>query len=307
MLASSCESRLRPEDSARRGIRRLLSQIRIGISFRWRHGRWPKLRNPQTFNEHVQWRKLNDRNEQLARLTDKLAGKDLARTRLGAGAVVPTLWTGVLLPELPPAPLPLVLKANHGCNQSVIVRSQADWRRARRIAPRWLGAPYGGWLDEWHYCRARRTLLVEPLLGDGEALPLDYKVHVIRGRAEVMQVHLDRADRRRHRWVQLDRQWNRLSSPDGHSLPERPRTLQAMLDAAEQLAHGFDALRVDFYEIDGAMLFGEFCLFPGSGLDPFGPVELDARLGALWSRAEEAWCEAPDWTADRVGFRASTC
>ena len=55
-----------------------------------------------------------------------------------------------------------------------------------------------------------------------------------------------------------------------------------MLAAAESLAAGFDALRVDFYEIGGRMLFGEFCLFPGSGLDPFDPPELDLKLGALW-------------------------
>ena len=58
-----------------------------------------------------------------------------------------------------------------------------------------------------------------------------------------------------------------------------------MLAAAEALAAGHDFLRVDFYEIDGRLWFGEFCLFPGSGLDPFDPVALDDQLGDLWSAA----------------------
>ena len=56
-----------------------------------------------------------------------------------------------------------------------------------------------------------------------------------------------------------------------------------MLEAAERLAGNHDFLRVDFYEIDGRPLFGEFCLFPGSGLDPFDPMSIDERLGALWA------------------------
>jgi hypothetical protein len=56
-----------------------------------------------------------------------------------------------------------------------------------------------------------------------------------------------------------------------------------MLAAAERLASGHDFLRVDFFEVNGQPLFGEFCLYPGSGLDPFDPPQLDDWLGAQWS------------------------
>ncbi len=61
-----------------------------------------------------------------------------------------------------------------------------------------------------------------------------------------------------------------------------------MLEAAEQLARGTDFLRVDFYEVDGQPLFGEFCLYPGSGLDPLAADWIDFELGSLWTRASPA-------------------
>ena len=255
-----------------------LAAMRVAVAYRWRHGRWPKLAEPVLFTEWVQWRKLNDRDRGLAMLTDKLHSKRLAHAALGAAMVVPTLWHGELLPATPPGSLPLMVKSNHGCGQFIVVRTLDDWRRARIIAPGWLKRAYGVWLDEWHYGEAERTLLVEPYIGDGDVLPIDYKIYVFGGHAEVVQVHEDRAGF--HRWAQYDRDWTRLSRQS--TAIERPASLGAMLFAAERLAVGRTFLRVDFYEVGGRAIFGEFCLFPGSGLDPFDPLTLDQQLGDKW-------------------------
>lgn len=259
----------------------LWRRIRVGLTYWWRHGRWPNLTDPLLFTEWVQWRKLNDRCPRRALLTDKLHSKGVATEALGAAMVVPTLWSGDRLPSEPPAPLPLVVKANHGCGHFLIVRTIEEWQAARRETVNWLGQSYGQWLDEWHYEAARRTLLVEPLLGEGRALPVDYKIYVFGGRAELVQVHEDRAGD--HRWAQLDRHWRPVSARK--PTVAAPASLAIMLDAAERLAAGHDFLRVDFYEVDGLPVFGEFCLFPGSGLDPFDPLSLDQSLGAMWRAA----------------------
>ena len=138
---------------ARRSLR--WAPFRVGLLYWWRHGRWPSLDAPRRFTEWVQWRKLNDRSPALARLTDKLHSKALAEARLGSRLVVPTLWTGERLPERPPAAFPFIVKANHGCGQFIAVRSDADYRYARRRAPSWLKRTYGALLDEWHYGAAR--------------------------------------------------------------------------------------------------------------------------------------------------------
>ena len=256
----------------------VLARARVGLIYWWRHGRWPALARPQRFTEWVQWRKLNDRDPARARLTDKAHGKSIAAAALGEAFIIPTLWEGERLPVAAPWPMPFVVKANHGCGQNVIVRTPADYRRACRIAPAWLDRAYGGWLDEWHYRGARRSILVEPFIGAVDTLPIDYKVYVFGGRAMMVQVHEDRGDR--HRWSQYDIRWKQLSSEK--SAVSAPRSLTAMLGAAERLGQGHDFLRVDFYDIDGVPLFGEFCLYPGSGLDRFDPVSLDDWLGAQW-------------------------
>lgn len=255
------------------------ARLRVSIIYFWRHGYLPNLAQPRLFNEWVQWRKLKDRDLSLAVLTDKLAAKSLARDVLGSEFVIPTLWHGDELPSTPPWPMPFIVKANHGCQQFVVVRSDDDWRRARWIAPAWLRSPYGKWLDEWHYGRARRTIVVEPFIGPAVGLPVDYKVFVFGGIARFIQVHVGRG--KDHRWVQFDHHWRRVS--EGTDDLVAPLTLDEMLRAAEKMAGCRDHLRVDFYEVDGRLWFGETCLFPGSGLDRFAPVSLDKTFGDFWT------------------------
>lgn len=257
------------------------ARLRVSIVYFWRHGYFPDLTRPQRFNEWVQWRKLNDRDLSLALFTDKLYAKSLAAEAIGGTLVIPTLWQGHNLPSSPPWPFPFIVKANHGCRQFVVVRCIEDWDLAKRNAPKWLNATYGKWLDEWHYKHAERTLLVEPFIGPKQGLPVDYKVYVFGGVAEFIQVHIDRDAN--HCWLQFDRHWEKVSnSPDEIEAPLR---LEEMLEAAERIGRGRDHLRVDFYEVDGRLWFGEACLFPGSGLDRFEPVALDDTFGRLWTES----------------------
>ena len=256
------------------------ARMRVALFYRWRHGRWPDLDAPVRFTEWVQWRKLNDRCHSLALLTDKAHSKAIAEARLGSARTIPTLWLGEALPEVAPWSMPFIVKSNHGCGQFVVVRTNADYAKAKAAAPRWLKRAYGGLLDEWHYGAARRLVLVEPYIG-GAMLPMDYKVYVFGGRAALVQVHAGRGVN--HRWTQFDRDWTALS--DDPIDARKPDCLAEMLAAAEAMAGGDDFLRVDFYCENDALKFGEYCLYPGSGLDPFTPDLLDLKLGALWTQS----------------------
>ena len=259
------------------------ARLRVKLTYLWRHGRLPDLDDPRTFTERVQRRKLVDRDMRMPVFADKVRAKAIVADRLGPEWVIPTLWHGNTLPEREAWPRPFVVKARHGCNQIAFVNEGVCWERVRQRAERWVGQTYGTWLDEWLYTHIQRGVLVEPFVGIGRALPIDYKMFVFGGRVEFVQVHLDRGGR--HRWIVFDRQWHRVSSQTDDADPEPPRALSAMIEGAEELGRGFDFVRVDLYEIRGRPMFGEMTFYPGSGLDRFDPVALDDVMGNAWHAA----------------------
>ena len=258
-----------------------LARARVNLTYRWRHGCWPDLAAPTRFNELVQVRKLQDRDARMPVLADKVRAKVFVADRLGRDWVIPTLWHGTTLPDMPPTSSAFVVKSRHGCNQRAFVRfSTENWPAIRRRAAGWMRRGYGGWLDEWAYSQIPRGLLIEPFIGENGTLPVDWKVFVFGGRACFVQVHLERETQ--HRWIVMDLDWRRVSAPTADADPAPPTNLRRMLCAAEALATGFDFVRVDFYEVAGRPLFGEMTFYPGSGLDPFDPVALDGVMGRAW-------------------------
>lgn len=246
-----------------------------------RHQKLADLQAPQTFNELVQRRKLRNRDMRMATLADKVAVKAIVADALGAQWVIPTIWQGTRLPECPEWQLPFVIKSRHGSNQIAFVRDEHfDWPTLRARANGWMRRPYGQLLDEWLYSQIPRGILVEPFVGDDAQLPIDYKIFVFGGVATHVQVHLERE--KRHRWIVFDRDWRRVSTSSADVDPPAPKSLCDMLAAAETLSRGFDFVRCDFYEIGGKPTFGEMTFYPGSGLDKFNPVTLDAEFGRYW-------------------------
>lgn len=260
------------------------ARSRIRLTYLWRHGKRPDLDSPRSFTEWVQWRKLYDRDVRMPHYADKLKAKEIVAARIGAHWVIPTYWHGTELPTQSEWPTPFVVKSRHGCNQYAFVFDHhSKWSAIRARSKGWMKRDYGFWLDEWLYRNIPHGIIVEPFIGDGRAVPIDYKCYVFAGRVEYVQVHLDRGGN--HRWILFDRNWQRVSAPTADADPAPPKSLSSMIEAAEELGRGFDFVRVDLYEVGGKPLFGEMTFYPGSGLDPFAPVSLDAEIGAHWSRA----------------------
>lgn len=266
---------------------RALERLRVRLCYLWRHRRLPDLRDPTSFTELVQHRKLHDRDPRMPALADKLRVKALVADLLGPEWITPTLWSGTALPVDAPWPRPFVLKSRHGCRQVRVVRAGDDWAAVRAEAAGWTRRPYGVWLDEWLYRHIPRGYLVEAFAGPGPALPVDYKLFAFGGRVLYHSVHLDRAlgGPGRHRQIVMDRDWRRVAGDPGDPDPLPPPSLARMVAGAEALAAPFDFVRVDLYDLAGGPRFGEMTFYPGSGLDRFDPQWLDQAMGADWLRA----------------------
>jgi len=259
----------------------LASLLRLHLTYLWRHRRPLSLRDPRRFTELVQRRKITDRDSRIPRLIDKLAVKQFVADALGPEWVTPTLWSGDMLPDEPPCTPPFVVKSRHGCKQMRVVRSTSDdWNEVRRAAVSWMQSSYGYWLDEWGYRDVPRGLLIEPFIGGGPALPIDYKLYVFNGRVEAIQVHVGRETD--HRWTLYDRSWCRLSANTPNVAQAPPQSLARMIEGAEILGSGFDFVRIDFYDVGVIPRFGEMTFYPGSGLDRFNPPSLDQQFGSHW-------------------------
>ena len=258
---------------------------RVHLTYLWRHNRIADLTAPKTLTEHIQRRKLTDRNPRFVRMADKVAVKDHVSRTLGSHWVTPTLWRGIRLPVEPVWPMPFVIKSRHGCSQVFVVRTLEDYTVGRRLARRWIGHTYGRWLDEWSYGQIPKGLLVEPFIGEGGALPIDYKFFVFAGKVAFIQVHLARSTA--HRWIVFDLDWCRVSLSTRDSDPPPPTRLSELIEAAETLGAEFDFVRVDLYEVASKPVFGELTFYPGSGLEKVQPESLDLAMGSLWTAARQ--------------------
>jgi hypothetical protein len=130
-------------------------------------------------------------------------------------------------------------------------------------------------------------ILVEELLGDGGAVPPDYKFYVFHGRVRLVSVELDRFTFHTRNlytpaWEQLPVEW---VYPAGKDI-ERPAALAEMIDVAERLGADTDFVRVDLYSVGERVVFGELTNYPDAGYGRFDPPDFDRQLGEWWTLPE---------------------
>lgn len=248
--------------------------------------RLPNLRDPKLFNEKVNWRIAYDRRPLLVQASSKVESKELA-ARLAPEIRVPrTLWHGDDLNELAGLKVDVrwILKASHrsGC---ILIGRPED------LKPDQIGELTSGWLDEfefkryglWAYSRVRREYILEELIEDLESAPIDYKFFVFSGRIGMVQVDVGRFGEFHRNLYTED--WALLpytyTHPGGPEMP-RPPNWDVMCDAARKLGELFDFVRVDLYNVDGQLYFGELTVYPSGGCSHW-PEELDMKMGALWT------------------------
>jgi hypothetical protein len=263
----------------------------IALQFHHHVGVFPDLKHPTTLSEKIQHRKLYDRDPRLPLYVDKLAVKDIVAGILGPEWIIPTLWSGAdpaLIPFDALEP-PYVVKANHAsdCNYFVLNAQDVDRELIRARAAEWLALDYGRRYHEWAYTAVPRRLLVEPFIGSGVALPVEYKFLVFHGVVHHIGVTTGRGSANKRTDV-FDPDWNwlpvsRVSYPKRERLDNPPpKQLAAMLAAAETLAAPFGFARADFYDGDEQPLFSEMTFYPTAGYDPYVPPEFERLLGDLW-------------------------
>ena len=269
-----------------------LFQNVLAKSFKKRTGKPLDLKNPKTFTEKLQWIKIFDATPLKSRLTDKYAVRSWISEKIGDEYLIPLLgvWNDFDDINFDDLPDQFVLKCNHGSIMNIIVRDKKslDVKNAREKINAWLAYDYGTWSSlELHYSRIERKIIAEKFMANGD-LPdlIDYKFWCFDGKPIYCKCMTERTpdlkiDYFDMNWKHMDYEQNNHPNSDH---PERilpPKNFELMKKLAAKLAEGFAFVRVDFYEIDDKVYFGEMTFTPGAGNFYYKSEGTDEYLGSL--------------------------
>lgn len=257
-------------------------------------GKSLNLKNPQTFNEKIQWMKLFDRKPIYHILVDKYRVKSLVSNLLGDEYIIPTIGKSFQkISEINKESLPnqFVLKCNHDSASVVICKDKTnfDWNLAEKKLYSCLKRDYYHFENkQWAYKDIDRCIFIEKYVEDSKLHDLpDYKFYCFNGKVKCIFVGRERFTSDKGVLVNLyDRDWNKL--PFEHYHPnydgdiERPKNLDEMIRIAEKLANYVNNpfIRIDLYDINDKIYFGEYTFYPGGGFEEFRPIEWDSILGS---------------------------
>ena len=258
-----------------------------------RTGKEFDLDHPRTFNEKMQWLKLNDNLDLKTKLSDKYAVRDWIKEKIGDKYLIPLLGVYESPYEIDYEALPneFVIKCNHGSGMNIVVNDKTtlDKETAANKLGMWLSQNYAfrhGAGLELNYKNIKPKIIIEKkMVNEGHDELFDYKFWCFNGSAKYVQFVLDRF----HGGVKhivYDMNWNKQPFAYNHSMTDKtiakPDNLELMIELAQKLSAGFKFVRVDFYRLnDGTVYFGEMTFYPEIGIGKWYGKDMDNEFGDL--------------------------
>ena len=233
------------------------------------------INHPKNFNQKIQWLKLYDTTPLKTRLADKYLVREWIKEQIGEKYLIPLLgmWDRFDQIAFDQLPNSFFLKCNHGhgCNLGVRNKNGMNMGAAKKSFDHWMKCNFAFYGFELQYCNIPRKIIAEKYIEQSDGNLLDYKIHVFHGIPRIIEVIGDR-DLVRHKGKEcfVNVQWKpqnvRYYNYDEYDyVPPKPANLDEMLVIARTLGKDFKYVRVDLYNIDGKILFGEMSFTPSSG------------------------------------------
>lgn len=276
----------------------LPDKIYLKLLYRFIMGHYLNLKNPKTFTEQIQWLKLYNRKSEYTTMVDKYAVKKYVEEKIGKKYIIPTLglWDSLNDIDFNSLPNKFVLKTTHGggCGGVVVCRDKNsfDISEAKKKLKESLKSDIYRNYREWPYKNVPRRIIAEKLLeipNKGnciiESQIKDYKFFCFNGDPKFLKVDFDRFTN--HHANYYDMRWNLLQFGEADFPPEMnhleicPINFEEMVRIAKKLSINHPFLRVDLYNVNGRIYFGELTFYPASGLGKWTNDEVDLSLGDL--------------------------
>lgn len=264
------------------------SKLYLKIIYRIKAGRKLNLKKPVTFTDKLNWLKLHDVHPEYTQLVDKLAVREYIKEKLGEDKCFPVLgvWKSYEDIDFSSLPNQFVLKCTHDSGSVKIIRDKTkiNHEELKRFYKEKLNRNpyYTG--REYPYKNVKPMIIAEKYMVPSGASDIeDYKFFCFNGKPEIMFVATDRSVDCKFDFYDMD--FNHLDieniHPQSGKCIEKPETFEEMKQIAAKLSEGIKVVRIDLYEIQGKIYFGEFTFFHGGGFWPFKPEEWERKLGDL--------------------------
>jgi hypothetical protein len=255
------------------------------------------IRHPETFSEKIQWLKVMDATPIKTQLSDKILVKDWISKKIGSEYVIPTVgavegyssFDEINFEELP-SKFILKLNTGSGMNYPVKEKSSLDVENAKKTIDQWMTYHYHWNSIELQYRDIQKRVFAEKYIEEMDGNLYDYKIPCFGGKPMWIECTGDR-NLLKHTGYQryFDLDWNSLdwsdeTYPDFQHDVAKPDCLDEMIRIARELSKGFKFVRVDLYDVNGRVLFGEMSFTPSSGLVPYKGRwnrEKDLEIGKL--------------------------
>ncbi len=261
----------------------------INLIYYEKFNKYPNLDQPNSFDEKLQWLKLNERKDIYTTLVDKYLVKEYIKNTIGEEFLIPTIGIYDKFEEINFDNLPnqFVIKCTHDSGGLVICRdkSKLDIKNTRKKINASLKNDYYRTWREWPYKNVKRRILIEKYMETNTGELEDYKFYCFDGKVDYVMYCFNR-NKNNTKFYYYDKDWNliRNFSYDGMKAEkniEKPQNLDKMYEIAKKLSKGMKFVRVDLYNINGKIYFGELTFFPSAGLDNTRKKEANDYLNSM--------------------------
>ena len=262
-------------------------QIELKVLFWLKCGYKLDLNNPKTYNEKLQWIKLNDKNPLMTICCDKYAVREYVEDKKCGEILNDLLWEGENPEQIPFDDLPerFVIKVTHGSTFNIICKDKRklDRRNVIKKCNKWLKTKFLPCYGEWFYGKVKPRVIVEKYLDDYTGRLRDYKVYCFNGEPKFIGV--DSGDEKGNHYKDIyDTKWNILKGyemayPNSGVSVKKPDHLDVLLKYARILSEDFLHARVDFYIVENRIIFGEITFTNSAGFGRIEPKEFSLKMG----------------------------
>ncbi|MFA2832067.1 ATP-grasp fold amidoligase family protein [Bacillus paranthracis] len=275
-----------PYLSSKRMLNWVPDKTYLELLFHARMGKKLNIDNPKTFSEKLQWLKLYDRNPMYEKLVDKYEVREYISKKIGEKYLIPLLGKYDNFEEINFDKLPsqFVMKCTHDSGGLVICKdkSQLDIEAARKKINKSLKRNYYYHGREWPYKNIKPKIIIEKYMVDESGFELkDYKFFCFNGEPKSLFIATDRGIDTRFDF--FDMKFNHLPFwqhyRNSNKKINKPTGFKEMIELSKILSEGIPHVRVDFYDINGQIYFGELTFYHFSGMERFYPNKYDEIFG----------------------------